>query len=90
MPVMIDIADSRLSQIKGWKIPSETLTKRDEATLKRDDSTSSSTAERQRRKASLVTFEDDKLNKTTQEVEMTNTQGEEACRYFFTFSFFFL
>ena len=73
MPVMIDIADSRLSQIKGWKIPSETT-----STLSKS-ADSSSTAERQRRKASQVTSQDDKSNKTTQEVEMSNTQGEEAC-----------
>jgi hypothetical protein len=64
MPVTIDVGDSRLSQIKGWKIAAETSQRDDHAT----------TTERQRRKASLT----EKSNKT-QDNEATAT-SQETCR----------
>jgi hypothetical protein len=77
MPVTIDVGDSRLSQIKGWKIAAETSQRDDHAT----------TTERQRRKASLT----EKSNKT-QDNEATAT-SQETCRLvncLFLYAFYYL
>ncbi len=65
MPVTIDVGDSRLSQIKGWKIAAETSQRDDHAT----------TTERQRRKASLT-----KKSNKTQDNEAATATSQETCR----------
>ncbi len=78
MPVTIDVGDSRLSQIKGWKIAAETSQRDDHAT----------TTERQRRKASLT----EKSNKT-QDNEAATATSQETCRLvncLFLYAFYYL
>ncbi len=70
MPVMIDVADSRLSQIKGWKIPSSESSQSSQQ--QRDDTTT----ERHRRKAS----QSDKSNKTS-DTESVTVPSNGFCRF---------
>ena len=71
MPVMVDVADSRLSQIKGWKIPSSESSQSQQQ-QQRDDSTT----ERHRRKAA----QSDKSNKTS-DTESVTVQSNGLCRF---------
>lgn len=73
---MVDVADSKLSQIKGWKIPSS------DSSLSSQQQRDDSTTERHRRKAS----QSDKSNKTS-DIESVTVQSNGFCR-FVTLSFF--
>ena len=66
MPVTVDVADTRLSQIKGWKI----------ATQEASTSASLASAERQRRKAT----QGDKSNKTSAAETSSQAHSSDACR----------
>jgi hypothetical protein len=63
MPVTVDVADARLSQIKGWKIAST-------------EASSVATTDRQRRKATTQT---EKSNKTLETEPTIATQAGGTC-----------